>query len=476
MHLDLTYYHLAHHIVPGPQSFSYFVSLILLPIALLIPRSLLKKWQNVFLFLPIMTACTVHAWWCMNSVDVISVDVLLWALFLLALRDPWKDFRLMVPTSRQEDQAKKRRAVAEVRNGLPTASESDGAGEQTTLLQPADEPAPDDKGPAYIEQPYPKSLWRRLPWAGTLLVSIRLNDWKIHAPSHDKTQPAPPAFTTRRSFLAYSILSFLRGYLVLDLTRAYIDHDPFFTNQTIPITSPLPFAIPFLPPPLLRTMLVGAQAWALISQMFYLPCLLPVGLNALGALPDQWSPHTWPPYFGPPSAIFLHGVRGFWGQYWHQTMRWSVSGLGYALADAVGLRSGGLARYAVISGVAFGLSGAVHMGLVPPEPLQATMDVNTVRLLVAGFFWVQPVAMVIETVVARTVARLGGLAWWQSGRGRGLRMVVNCVWVIAWFSLSLSLLAEAGRQLGYWRVWPMPVSLWQGLRGEGWVAWPFLIS
>jgi len=157
-------------------------------------------------------------------------------------------------------------------------------------------------------------------------------------------------------------------------------------------------------------------------------------------------------------------------------MRWSVAGFGYVLADICGLRGGGLARYAVLAIVAFGLSGTVHMGLVPPEPLHTTTSVNSVRLLVAGFFWVQPLAMVIETIVARLVATTVGLTWCQSGNGMRLRMLINGIWVIGWFTISLSLLAEAGRQLGYWRVWPMPVSIWRGMRGDGWITWPFLIA
>merc|ERR1712070_102076 len=90
------YDHLTHHIVPGPQSISYLVPLVLLPTALLIPRSTLSRCQNYLVFMPVITACIAHAWWAMGGVDVISVDVLLWSLLLLVLQDPWKDFRWVV--------------------------------------------------------------------------------------------------------------------------------------------------------------------------------------------------------------------------------------------------------------------------------------------------------------------------------------------------------------------------------------------
>ena len=43
------YHHLTQHIVPGPQSLSYFVTLLILPLALLIPRSVLSRWYAVTL-------------------------------------------------------------------------------------------------------------------------------------------------------------------------------------------------------------------------------------------------------------------------------------------------------------------------------------------------------------------------------------------------------------------------------------------
>ena len=157
-------------------------------------------------------------------------------------------------------------------------------------------------------------------------------------------------------------------------------------------------------------------------------------------------------------------------------MRISVSAPGFALADALKLKHRGLARYALLCVVAFGLSGAIHTGLVPPKPLHATIHPNTIRLYVAGFFWVQSIAMLVELLFARIAARISGRQYWEQGVGLSVRRVVNGLWVVAWFALTLPMLGEASRQLGYWRVWPMPVSLYKGLIGEGWITWPALMS
>ena len=200
----------------------------------------------------------------------------------------------------------------------------------------------------------------------------------------------------------------------------------------------------------------------------------PVGLNALGLLSNEWSPHTWPPYYGSPRTIFLDGVRGFWGDYWHRSMRAFSIAPGYAIADSLGLRGRSLIRYAIITTVAFGLSGFIHTGLVPPEPLHATISVNIIRMHVAAFFWLQPLAILAETVTVRLLQQVVPTTYWQSGVGLRLRMLANTVFVMIWFACCLPYLGEAGRQLGYWRLWPMPVSLWKGVRGEDWLCWRFV--
>ncbi|KAK4554718.1 hypothetical protein LTR86_008220 [Recurvomyces mirabilis] len=473
------------HLYPEPPIWYHIIPTLVLPAALLIPRTILSRGQNAAVFMPVITAVTLRAWWEMGGVDVLSVNGLLWALFLLVLKDPWGDFRYVRDRGRSV-----RRTVAEdvgkreVGTGLPSVTGNGNVKEQTTADLQTPLPTTIDHGQKNVdegvtEQPYPASFLARIPWVYTLLISIRLNNWKISSPSHDKSQPPAPAFPTHRAFALQALSSFTLGYVVLDLTSAYIARDLYFHDPNIPLASPLSLllglqpALQLLPPRLVRTMTIGAQAWALIGQMFYLPCLLPLATHYMGWIGDEWSPHNWPPYFGPSSTILKHGVRGFWGSYWHQTMRFTVSAPGYALADLLGFRAGGTTRYAVITFTAFALSGLVHTGLVTPEPLNAIVSPHELRFYVFAFFAVQPVAMLLETLFASLVARYGnGLERWRSGNGLKIRKFVNAVWTISWFTLTLGLIGEMGRQLDWWRYWTVPVSLWKGLRGEGWVAWP----
>ncbi|KAK3053996.1 hypothetical protein LTR09_004772 [Extremus antarcticus] len=261
-----------------------------------------------------MAAATVHCWVHMEGVDVISVDVLLCFCYFLWLKDVQNDFVYVVERKVGRGNA----------NGSITGSN----GNPDVNTGPA--------GTAVVEERYPPTLLSRIRWVGILLVSIRLHNWRIGDFSHDRRQPPPPAGMSRSAFVELAIISFVRGYLILDFTRAYISYDPYFTDPRVTVSSPLPFeALHFIPPRLPRSAIIGAQAWAAISQMMYLPCLLPLGLNALGFLPDEWSPHVWPRLFGSWSEIPRTGVRAFWGVYWHQTMRVMTTGPGIALADTL---------------------------------------------------------------------------------------------------------------------------------------------
>lgn len=463
MKLDFAAYdHLVTHIVPGPKSLSYFVPFVLLPIALLIPSAVLSRWQTNALVLPVMTATTIHAWFAIGGVDVLTAEHLLWSLYLLAFNNVEEDFKRVFPIS-------KRSKRVHFNDKLQTMAS--GAFGTKQINVPLSPPA---TSKSYTQIAYPATLADRLSWVGTLVISLRLTDWKIGDPSHDAKQPAKrasrPSYTR---FFSLALLQVLSGYIVLDLTAAYVSNDPYFHDHAISVSDPLPlpFSWPWLPPRLWRSLIIVIQAWALISPQYHIPCIIPVILHRIGLVSDSYAPHLWPAFFGPPSVVLDQGLRGLWGSYWHQTLRHAVSGPGKFLSDMLGLRKGSLGRYAIVATMAFLCSGVVHMGLVPSEPLYSSVSANTVRLLFAGFFWMQPVGILAEVVVARAVKEMGLFTLIAPGKRRPVKRVVNLLWLLCWGSISLPLFGEAMRQMGYWRVWPVPVSLYRGLKHDDWLVW-----
>ncbi|KAI4253669.1 MAG: hypothetical protein LQ352_003557 [Teloschistes flavicans] len=448
-----SYTHLTTHLVPGPQSLSYFLPLLLLPLALCIPPTLLSKRATASLFLPLIGACLLDAWRRMGGVDVISVNVAQWSfVLLLCYDDPRSTFRRL-----------------RLRQKYSTCRSTDGSGGKEA----------GEVG--YWEEACPSSLSKRIPWVLTLLISLRLSNWKIGVPSHDRTQPLQPM--TRIAFTRYAVILVVQSFLVLDAAAFLTRQDPYFhTPSTTPIDSPWPLpslhpsntlttSLALLPPRLIRAGILSAQAYALIMQGGSLPCIPVVLLSGLGYWPDEWSPHTWPPFFGPFAAVYRGGLRGLWGGWWHQTNRYlSVPGRwlaekleGTAVGRRTGCRKGGMGTYALMVLSGFGGSGVMHMGLIPPEPLDTGMGAGEMRLWIGGFFWVQILGIGFETVVEKLVPR----RWWNGALADACRFL----WVGGWLMFTVPMLAMPFRELGYWKYGPLPVSLIGYLGGRGWWAW-----
>jgi hypothetical protein len=443
------YFTLVNRIVPGPQSLSYFVPLLILPIAFAIPPWTMSKTTLCAFILPIITGSLVHAWIVMGGIDVISFDMLLHAYYLLLFSDPRRNFVRIVEAPKTDILAK---------NQTPIMDKHTDGDKATS--------------PKHIEQPYPKDWSERLPWIGTLLISMRFIDWKINSPSHDAKQPARhPNPPSHLRFILSAVLRTITGFIVVDLTSAWTQQDPYFKSFGVGVDAPFLSSsnglLAVLPPRLVRSTVMALQVWATVGQQFQLPCILPVVLHYAGFIPDAWSPHLWPPFFGSFGAMFsrssLSAVRSFWGRYWHQTLRHYCSGPGVWIADRLRLPHRSYSRYFLLSAATFFFSGIVHIGLVPRDPMFAVESANYIRWQILAFFWLQPVAFGIEMVVSNLLRRMGVK--------KEVYVVANLVWFVGWCCFVLPLLGEAGRNLGYWRVWPVPVSLWRGVMRGQWWTW-----
>jgi hypothetical protein len=174
-------------------------------------------------------------------------------------------------------------------------------------------------------------------------------------------------------------------------------------------------------------------------------------LNTLCLIPDQWSPHTWRPHFGPFSAIARYGVRGFWGRWWHQQMRHIVAEPGRWLAAKLELGDTGwqkTVKYMLICVSAFALSGITHSGMVPARPRFTKVDAGQLRLSLAGFFWVQPIGIAVELFLLEPTLRQ------LPSSMRLLPTMLRLVWTAVFICCSSTLLVLPFGQLGYWNLIP----------------------
>lgn len=431
--------YVATHIVPLPNNPSYFLALLLLPTALLIPPSVLSHRALCALFLPLIYALQLHSCFQMGCVDVITVDLALWSFHLLAFRNPREDFKRVGFKKYPPLVTQDSRKVANV-----TRTE-------------------------IWEQGYPAEFVPRVSWVFSLLLAFRLTNWKIGKATHDRQQPC--VGISRAEYLKKAFIQILQSLVLMDLAATYIQTDPYFfkniniTTPFPPSTSSTPTALAILrlfPPWVVRVSAIGAQICSAVNIMFVLPALIG---TAIYVLPDHWSPHNWPLMFGPFSAIIENGLRGLWGSFWHQMTRHMASVPGRALIELAGVPTSSLVGYVSLVTSAFLFTGILHIGLVPLQPLKTDYSANELKLYTALFFWVQVIGIYIEllgTRIFRSVSvKLPSV----------VRDTMVLIWTAAWLGLTLPLLAIAFRGLGYWDAYPLPVSPTQGIWGQGWFPW-----
>jgi hypothetical protein len=440
------YFELITTIIPGPASWSYLVPIVLLPLGLLVPPSVLSHGQLCAVILPISIVATIHAWQALGSNDVISTDTLYLTLFLYFFKDPRQDFRRVLRTTDQQ-----------TKNGkVPDTSTSSINRNKT------DEDVPSDPRAVAFEV-YPQTFTGRLTWATLLPQSRPLHDWIIGEPGHDRRVLKPFQHPSRLEFMI-EIMSRLSlvPLIFLPLSKQLTAHDPYFSDPTWSIFGPygvdqsnggrivtvLRNSIPAF---ILRPMAITMYAYSLLLCLFLPPMLIVLLLNALRLISDTWSPHTWRPHFGPFSAIARHGVRGFWGRWWHQQMRHIVAEPGRWVARKIGLKDEGpqkTVKYMLICVSAFTLSGITHSGMVPPKPKWATVDASELRTSLAGFFWVQPVGIAFELFLLEPALRR------LPASIRHLQVLLRVLWTVAFICFSCTFLVLPFGQLGYWNIVP----------------------
>lgn len=447
------YFRLVNTVVPGPQSWTYFVPHILLPVSFLLPPHILSHDAQVTLIFPIILASTIHAVTAMKGPDVISMDTLWWSLYFLVLKNPRRDFQRV-----REQEGGPRSKLDEV-DGVTTRPSSHVA-EHGKL----------------VDWPYPSFAISRLKWTLALLLERPLTSWKIGQVSHD-ARVSPPYIKQSRFKFVKDILSILVPALLLFMPLSLRIHAIEHQNElsvvpglprnsnfdTFPLSQAPAWSIlrtlhQILPAGPLKSLNLGLFLYSFLVLgflgVYLIPPLLSCLISPASGTTHTWSPHLWPrPHFGPFAAVLDTGLRGLWGSWWHQQMRHAVSEPGRWFSDRCGLRRGTL-RYGIICTSAFLLSGITHMGLVPPDIEGAWR----LRLLIGGFFFAQPLGILAEVMVIEKILRQVEATINHSRMRIMIVRTLRLCWVLLFMSLPLALLGEPFEELGYWNIWPPFVS------------------
>ncbi|KIW72395.1 hypothetical protein PV04_00592 [Phialophora macrospora] len=315
-------------------------------------------------------------------------------------------------------------------------------------------------------EPMPRSLPRRLSWILDLITSMRGVHWSWNpSPSPSYPQSLRVARASRSATFFPTFSRFLIDYFFIDLVKCLMIADPYFLGSTMQEVPPRLSA--FVTSPLAlysyRLVLGITGAYLAIDLQYTSSALMQVNILGSSVLGLNASPVLFPPLWGSPRAVLRKGIRGFWGETWHQIFRMHFASIGDAFADHL-LRYAGLkssrsssARRWIRAVVVFLISGALHACasytlLRPTRPWRSFM-----------FFALQPVGMATQSLCSQLFngSSLDGML----GSARiEVCQASNLAFTILWMWATGGMLLEDLSSGGMWMLEPVPVSV---LRGFG---------
>ncbi|RAK87580.1 toxin biosynthesis protein Tri7-like protein [Aspergillus costaricaensis CBS 115574] len=138
---------------------------------------------------------------------------------------------------------------------------------------------------------------------------------------------------------------------------------------------------------------------------------------------------SWPPEFG--SLADTYTVRGFWGKFWHQNLRWSYTGVSTAITCRIlGLPKPSLIERYLNLTIVFILSGLMH---VFTNVISGIEGGNTGAML---FFVAQAGAIMFEDAVQHYWAILSRGKKGTSAETSIWQRCVGFVWVFCWLGAT----------------------------------------
>lgn len=162
-------------------------------------------------------------------------------------------------------------------------------------------------------------------------------------------------------------------------------------------------------------------------------------------------------------------VYGGGGAWWHQMNRYLVSNPVRSLAGAVGLSTFSLLGHYFLTTTAFFSSSVMHMGLIPPQPLNTRFSLTEMRLRIAVFFWAQIQAIDVKLLVSDSSTSSTKFPKIASGGS------CTVMWVVMCFALILPILTVPFESLGT-SMYIQYSQRAQGLLGREWLAWSYFVK
>lgn len=289
---------------------AHLAAIVFLHAALMIPPSRLSHKQLALAFPTLIWSCHIYSW--SVGLGFLATIQALWATELLLFRAPREQFQLIhtqKPGSRTSELKSKKEQGSQNQEEI----EQDDKKEQRPIWK----------------EPYPGTFWKRFWWVFKLQVSLRYVGWDT-GDGKDVTSLLRERRQYRLQWLLKKVLFMGICFSIVDLTNFYQHFDPYFQIET-DIDAAFPhqlgdllakYHLGSLPPRLLRISALGFQQYAVFALTNTLMAIIHVTLGGIGLLGDFWGEiEYWPPLMGSPLVTLKRGLRGFWGEFWHQLFR-----------------------------------------------------------------------------------------------------------------------------------------------------------
>jgi len=290
---------------------------------------------------------------------------------------------------------------------------------------------------------------------------------KIH---YSRSKTKDHTFLSRDALLRSSLRDFIMGYLVLDVIKTLIIHDPFFCTGSFNLPGPsyLPKALKSSPTFMRSQRLLLAQLavyWALqtIFQMASLFFVGILGSERIGVRGQNWMyPEEWGSYW----TVFDRGLAGWWGEWWHQTFRFAFESPGKKIVKFLSLDPRSLPAKALQLFVAFSLSGFLHANA-------SYTSIGETRPLRGPFlfFLLQPFGIIAQMVSSKALKRAGI----SQHIPKAVRQVANFLFVHIWFYYTAPRFVGDVAAGGQFLYEPIPISLLRGVglgtKEDSWYCW-----
>ena len=300
----------------------------------------------------------------------------------------------------------------------------------------------------------PASIYERLFWTLDLLGSLRDLHWSTTRNESRKPDQKHENGKHSMSFLT-TLVTLIATCLGLDCLKEIIAIDPYFWGY-----------IDAYPPQHIKSflrlpVLIKAYRMLIAFAVFYLSIHMIcaagrlVFVHALGPrVAGIWG-HSWAHKrpFGSISSVNEHGLRGFWGKWWHQFFRIQFTAPANAVIHTLNIREESLFARVCRLFIPFLFSGFIH------ACGSYTLSGETKPVNSFLFFALQPIGIALQSVVG---VRLSMISPFNKLSPRMIRLC-RFMFTVVWLLETFSLMVEDYSKGGFWLTEPFPFSMIQAL-------------